>query len=343
MPNLVDFEKIKHYVATISGVFEYSLSGANKSIVRETHGHYKMPEWSRYMSIQEDIGKFDLISAFEKMIKYKIADCCEQAQFLAMFLQLNDSINQNYKVLIVSTNESERKDVSHSFLALIPRESSLKFDHNKSFLELYGRDLLDQDNIIILDPWRNIVFQSGMTVASNPMTFIPNLNVNDTKFIYQNLDLVWLAAQTKFKKIVNDIKTESTNDVTSSVPLLEQFISKFLLMEASSQKETKTTPVLVSNNTTTVAATPIAATPIAAQSAPTIEPQLFSSSFAASPIEFRIFLSDYTQACRHGMKDNQGRYPCTEDYWNNLPAHEKDTLRTIYRDKNSLSERQLLP
>ena len=198
-------ERIKLYTNVVSGHFERSLSGVIEKIDRKDIGTYREPDSAIYQSIFVDENRYNYPAAFETMLKYKTGDCFEQSHMLAMILKNIPIIDKNYRVFISSLVESEK---NHSFLVLIPRDGingvmkKLFIDNEDPSIELSGSACLNKPEILVVDPWRNMVFDSGITESAHPVSYIESFDFGKARFCLQNMDICYTAFKSQLKSII---------------------------------------------------------------------------------------------------------------------------------------------
>lgn len=207
MPTEQELEKIQYHTNAVSGRFKSSYSGYLHSIVRKNWGNYKEPNpeiWGRIHTHFMQ-GERGYISGLEEMLTCRTADCWQQSLILGITLKHVEEINRNYRIFIASL--PQRSPVYHTFLLLLSRNYfPEKLDPTFTPKPIFGISadiLLDDKNVIAADPWRNLVFATGITNRVNPFNFIEDFDITSALVDLENLDLHYLATQNYFQRSLN--------------------------------------------------------------------------------------------------------------------------------------------
>lgn len=199
LENLIDT-----YHNFISHHMNYSLSGADRNILRRNGKIYQYPpQIANYNKLVSLFNKYDYENALKLMFDEGIGDCWHQSFVLAMMFKFTPALDQKYNIYIANST-SLAANQRHSFLLLIKRGANFPQLYNETSLSIRGQDLFNQENkVLITDPWADKYYFS-ITPINHPFD---NLNFAEINLFLLNIDKCYMEFKKEFQGIYKRLFT----------------------------------------------------------------------------------------------------------------------------------------
>ncbi|MFC3908420.1 hypothetical protein ACFORL_04940 [Legionella dresdenensis] len=146
-----------------------------------------------YNTIDTLASQQDSYACIRLMLQYRIGDCGDQATYLSALLANTAYIAKRYRVFYAAF-ESEL--VNHGFVLIIPRLNKLLqsdiFQNDSDAITVDAKLFLDNEAIIVADPWQNKIFPKGISKTNNPFNFTSKASISEQKWILRELKTSFL-------------------------------------------------------------------------------------------------------------------------------------------------------
>ncbi|KTC69002.1 hypothetical protein Lbir_2196 [Legionella birminghamensis] len=180
---------VEHYCRFIGSQIDYSFSGSLFHIDREEFGPYKTMGNKQnliYNTINDLAAEHDHYACIRLMLQYRIGDCGDQSAYLSALLSNTTYLSKRYRVFYAAY-ESER--VNHGFVLMVPRSNQLlqsdPFQNKTGPMIVDAEVFLDNEAIIVADPWQNKIFPNGINQSNNPFNFTSEVSISAQQWVLQ--------------------------------------------------------------------------------------------------------------------------------------------------------------
>ncbi len=189
---------IKHYTEMVSGWIKYSRSGYSNNIVRDKFGPYlsdltdskkilaqHMIEKTLGLKESKDSSYWDqsdnIKQALKIMVEEETGCCFEQTLYVAFLLQSDPRFTKYFLTNIIMHSKENATQlgnkINHNYL-LVVTES--QFGNFPDTFCHSGKSLLGRTDMITADPWRNKVYESGISQFNHPLDYKPGFDIINT-------------------------------------------------------------------------------------------------------------------------------------------------------------------
>lgn len=188
------------YMTFLASSIDYSVFGAAHSIKRPGYKDYAYDDEAKntYAEICSFMGQFNYSEAYKIIFKKRIADCCEQALYLALMLKKSKSFD-NFLIFLGRVN---LLDFGHSFVVAIPRNSEyIRDQSDKLKFNVDYFEMIKRNDVVILDPLRQKLLMAGKNLndSNHPMDFVPARKIISWhQGFLTNMDLTFKAFAAEF-------------------------------------------------------------------------------------------------------------------------------------------------